>query len=134
MSVMKEHVLIVEDDEMLRSFLTLHLEDAEYKISCAATGEEALSIYAKEKIDLIVLDLTLPDLDGLDILERIRKESAVPILILTVRKSQIDKLIGLGYGASAYLAKPVDPRELTLWVGKLLDPDSPDETEPATLF
>lgn len=131
---MKEHVLIVEDDEHLRSILTLHLEAAEYKISSAGTGEEALSIYAKEKIDLILLDLTLPDLDGMNILERIRKESSVPILILTARKSKIDKLIGLGSGASVYLAKPVEPQELIMRVGKLLDPDCTDETEPATLF
>ncbi len=131
---MKEHVLIVEDDEHLRSILALHLEDAEYKISSAGTGEEALSLYAKEKIDLILLDLTLPDIDGMNILERIRKESAVPILILTARKSKFDKLIGLGSGASAYLSKPVKPQELILRVGKLLDPDSTDETEPASHF
>ncbi len=130
---MKEHVLIVEDDELLRSLLTLHLEDAEYKISSAETGEEALSIYAREKIDLIMLDLTLPDLDGMDVLERIRKESSIPILILTARKSKIDKLIGHGSGASVYMAKPVEPQELILRVGELLDPDSPNETEPATL-
>ncbi len=118
---MKEHVLIVEDEEMLRSFLTLHLTDAGYQISSAATGKEALSIYAKEKFDLILLDLTLPDIDGLDIVERIRKESAVPILILTARKSEIDKLIGLGFGANAYLTKPVEPQELILRVGKLLE-------------
>jgi two-component system response regulator RegX3 len=131
---MKEHVLIVEDDEQQRSFLALHLENADYKISSAATGEEALSIYAREKIDLILLDLTLPDLDGLEILEQIRRESKVPILILTARKSQMDKLIGLGFGASAYLAKPVDPKEFILRVGKLLDPNSLEETEPAMLF
>jgi DNA-binding response OmpR family regulator len=131
---MKEHVLIVEDDGQLRSILALHLEDAEYKVSSAATGEEALSIYGKENIDLILLDLTLPDLDGMDILERIRKESSVPILILTARKSKIDKLIGHGSGANVYLAKPVEPQELILQVGKLLDPHSPDETEPAMLF
>ena len=127
-------ILIVEDEKTARHTFSRILENVEHQVSSVGTGEEALSIYAKEKIDLILLDLTLPDLDGMDVLERIRKESAVPILVLSGRTSKIDKLVGRGFGANAYLAKPVESQELIFWVDKLLDPNSPDDTDSLTLF
>lgn len=120
---MRNHVLIVEDDEMVQAFVALHLENEGYIVSKAATGGEGLDILAGEEIDLVLLDLNLPDGDGLSIAQKIRETSSVPIIILTARKGQDDKLMGLGLGADEYLTKPIDPKELFLRVRNLLDRD-----------
>ncbi len=140
---MTTHILIVEDDEMLRSFIALHLENEGYGVSATGTGRESLSILAEEKIDLILLDLNLPDGDGLSIAQRIREVSTVPIIILTARKGKDDRLIALGLGADEYLTKPVDPKELFLRIRNLLDrmasirpahdPAAPSSTPAQTL-
>ena len=118
---MTTHILIVEDDEMIQSFITLHLENEGYRVSKAATGAQGIDIFTREEIDLILLDLNLPDGDGLSIAQQIREKSSVPIIILTARQGLDDKLIGLGLGADDYLTKPVDPQELFLRVRNLLD-------------
>lgn len=80
---MNNHVLIVEDDEMVQKFVALHLQNEGYRTSTAITGAEALSILGQETIDLILLDLNLPDGDGLSIAQKVRETSSVPIIILT---------------------------------------------------
>ena len=123
---MEGHVLIVEDDEMLRTYLALHIKDNGYRVSVAGTAQEALFIFADKEIDLVLLDLGLPDRDGFDLVELIRKKSRVPIVILTARRGKIDKLISYGFGANKYLTKPVDPQELVLRIRHLLAPASAD--------
>ena len=136
---MEGQVLIVEDDEMLQTYLALHLKDKGCRVSVAATAQEALFIFVDEEIDLVLLDLGLPDRDGFDLVELIRKKSRVPIVILTARSGKIDELIGFGVGANEYLAKPVDSQELVLRVHNLLDSASadaatPDNTSSDSLF
>ncbi len=123
---MEGHVLIVEDDEMLQTYLALHLKDNGCRVSVAGTAQEALFIFVDEEIDLVLLDLGLPDGDGFDLVELIRKKSPVPIVILTARSGKIDELIGFGVGANEYLTKPVDSQELVLRIRNLLDPASAD--------
>ena len=119
---MEKTVLIIDDDETIQSFLALHLEGNGYRVSVAGSAQEALFKFVDLDIDLVLLDLGLPDRDGLDVLELIRKKSQVPIVVLTARRGSIDTLVGMGFGANAYLYKPVDPQELILQVGKLLEP------------
>ena len=119
---MEGHVLIVEDDEIIQSFLALHLESNGYRVSVAGGAQEALFKFVDLDFDLVLLDLGLPDRDGLDVLELIRKKSRVPIVVLTARCGSIDTLVGMGFGANAYLYKPVDPQEVILQVGNLLEP------------
>ncbi len=127
---MEGHVLIVEDDEMLQTYLALHLKDNGCRVSVAGTAQEALFIFADKEIDLVLLDLGLPDRDGFDLVELIRKKSRVPIIILTARRGKIDELIGYGVGANEYLAKPVDLQELVLRIRHLLDPAGADVATP----
>jgi len=118
---MARHVLIIEDDEMVQAFVALHLENEGYVVSKASTGGDGLNTLAGEEIDLVLLDLNLPDGDGLSIAQKIREKSSIPIIILTARKGQDDKLMGLGLGADEYLTKPIEPEELFLRVRNLLD-------------
>ena len=104
-------VLVVEDETSIASFVALYLKNAGYRIQTAGTGREALERVAAEKPSLIVLDLMLPDVDGLEVCRRIRQTSDVPILMLTARDEDVDKIIGLEVGADDYLTKPFNPRD-----------------------
>src|ERR687896_2490814 len=106
------NVLVVEDEASIASFVALYLKNAGYAVKTAATGGEALSQAAGGDVSLIILDLMLPDLDGIEVCRRIRKTSDVPILMLTARDEDVDKIIGLEVGADDYLTKPFNPREL----------------------
>ena len=105
-------VLVVEDETSIASFVALYLKNAGYRIQTAGTGREALERAAAEKPSLIVLDLMLPDVDGLEVCRRIRQSSDVPILMLTARGDAMDRVVGLEIGADDYLPKPFEPREL----------------------
>ena len=118
---MTEHVLIVEDEEFVLALMGAYLRDAGFKISLAANGREMLALIDKEKVDLILLDLGLPDEDGLVLTRQIRARSTVPIIVLTGRTGQEDRLAALELGADDYLTKPCDPREIVLRVHNLLD-------------
>ena len=107
-----EKVLIVEDDEGISDFVKLELEHEGYSTCLASTGRMALEVFVAEKPDLILLDIMLPELSGLEVLRRIRKESNVPVIILTARGETYDKVNGLNAGADDYLAKPFSIEEL----------------------
>jgi two-component system, OmpR family, alkaline phosphatase synthesis response regulator PhoP len=115
-----QSVLIVEDEQSIASFVALYLKNAGYAVRTAATGGAALNAFASEIPSLILLDLNLPDMDGIEICRRIRKSSDVPILMLTARDEDIDKIIGLEVGADDYLTKPFNPRELVARVKAVL--------------
>lgn len=108
----KPVLLVVEDELAIRRFLRTALRAQGYTLFEAATGTEALTLAARERPDLILLDLGLPDLDGLDVLGRLREWSTVPVIILSARGQEADKVRGLDAGADDYLAKPFGVPEL----------------------
>jgi DNA-binding response OmpR family regulator len=114
------NVLVVEDEPSIASFVSLYLKNAGYTVRTAGTGGAALNAVASEIPSLILLDLNLPDMDGVEICRRIRKTSDVPILMLTARDEDVDKIIGLEVGADDYLTKPFNPRELVARVKAVL--------------
>src|SRR5205807_1057350 len=113
-------VLVVEDEASIASFVSLYLKNAGYAVRTAATGGEALTQVAADQPALIVLDLNLPDIDGIEVCRRLRKNADVPILMLTARDEDVDKIIGLEVGADDYLTKPFNPRELVARVKSIL--------------
>ena len=124
-------MLIVEDESSIASFVSLYLKKAGYDVEVAATGSEALE-KAEKSPSLIVLDLMLPDMDGIDVCRRLRKRSDVPILMLTARDEDIDKIIGLEVGADDYMTKPFNPRELVARIKSILRRATPERREAET--
>ena len=105
-------VLIVEDEPKIAQLVRDYLERAAFRVATARDGSEALRRARTERPDLVVLDLGLPGLDGLDVARALRRDSNVPILMLTARDDEADKLVGLELGADDYVTKPFSPREL----------------------
>jgi DNA-binding response OmpR family regulator len=122
-------VLVVEDESSIASFVALYLKNAGYAVKTSATGNDALAEVAAETPALIVLDLMLPDIDGIEVCRRIRKTSDVPILMLTARDEDVDKIIGLEVGADDYLTKPFNPRELVARIRSVLRRAAPERRE-----
>ena len=113
-------ILIVEDEESYREPLVYQLTREGYDVSAAATGEEGLELFTKGGIDLVLLDLMLPGLDGTALCRRIREQSRVPIIMLTAKSAEIDKVVGLEIGADDYITKPYSFRELLARVRAVL--------------
>jgi DNA-binding response OmpR family regulator len=107
-----ERILLVEDEPRLAAMIRDYLGEAGLLVSIAGTGEAAVAAQARDGFDAIVLDLMLPDIDGLEVCRRIRARSEVPILMLTARGDTMDRVVGLELGADDYLPKPFEPREL----------------------
>ena len=105
-----ERILVVEDDCQIRNFIKYIIEKEGYKLFNACNGESALSIIVSEKIDLIILDLGLPDFDGIKIIEKIREWSEVPIIVVSARDQDKDKVLALDTGADDYITKPFSAR------------------------
>jgi two-component system alkaline phosphatase synthesis response regulator PhoP len=122
-------VLVVEDESSIASFVALYLKNAGYSVKTAANGSEGLAQVAASQPALIVLDLMLPDIDGIEVCRRIRKSSDVPILMLTARDEDVDKIIGLEVGADDYLTKPFNPRELVARVKSILRRAAPERRQ-----
>lgn len=107
-----ERILVVEDDCQIRNFIKYIIEKEGYKLFNACNGKSALSIIVSEKIDLIILDLGLPDFDGIKIIEKIREWSEVPIIVVSARDQDKDKVLALDTGADYYITKPFSASEL----------------------
>ncbi|ALG06454.1 response regulator transcription factor [Kibdelosporangium phytohabitans] len=114
------HVLVVDDDETVRDVVRRYLELAGHEVTLAGDGEHALDLVARSEPDLIVLDLMLPGIDGLEVCRRIRQRSAVPVVMLTALGEEENRIAGLRLGADDYVTKPFSPRELALRVGSVL--------------
>ena len=117
---MAEKILAVEDDQDLLELLSYNLENAGYRVVTAADGLSALNSAREQLPDLIILDLMLPDIDGFEICRQVRKKSDIPVLMLTARREDVDKVVGLELGADDYLTKPFNPRELVARVKAVL--------------
>src|SRR5213083_2379901 len=99
-------ILLVDDEDSVQKLLTYPLEREGFRVLQARDGEEALEQFSSERVDLVVLDLMLPKLDGLEVCKRLRARSAVPIIMLTARDDELDKVVGLELGADDYITKP----------------------------
>ena len=122
-------VLVVEDESSIASFVALYLKNAGYTVRTAATGNDALAQAGTGDVDLVVLDLMLPDIDGIEVCRRLRKTTDMPILMLTARDEDVDKIIGLEVGADDYMTKPFNPRELVARVKSILRRAGPERRE-----
>ena len=109
---MAARVLMIDDDDRLAGMVSDYLGGAGFRVTVAGTGAKGEALLKRESFDAVILDLMLPDADGLDLCRRLRGESDVPILMLTARGEPMDRVVGLELGADDYLAKPFEPREL----------------------
>ena len=109
---MTNHILIVEDEEKIIALLRDYLEKANYRVSSIERGDQVISHLKKTSPDLVLLDVMLPGMDGMVVCREIRKFSAVPIIMITAKVEEIDRLLGLELGADDYICKPFSPREL----------------------
>ena len=119
-SVPNQRVLVVDDEAAIRDLVGSYLRNEGFEVDEAADGDEALTRFAQRVPDLVVLDLRLPGIGGLDVLRSIRRTSAVYVIVLTARADEADKLIGLELGADDYITKPFSPRELVARVRAVL--------------
>jgi len=115
-----ETILVVDDEPKIVKTVRAYLENAGYRVVTAAGGQLALTLFRHEKPALVVLDLGLPGLDGLDVARALRRESDIPLIMLTARVDEADRLIGLELGADDYMTKPFSPRELVARVRAVL--------------
>jgi len=113
-------ILLVDDEESVQKLLAFPLEREGFRVLQARDGQEALDRFASEQVDLVVLDVMLPKLDGLEVCKRLRAESEVPIIMLTARDDELDKVLGLELGADDYITKPFSIREFRSRVRALL--------------
>lgn len=128
---MSQKILVIEDEEGIVHLLNLYLKDAGYSVIAAKDGADGLELHAREHPDLVILDIMLPTIDGFEICRRIRAWSKTPILMLTARSSEDDRIQGLDTGADDYLVKPFSPRELVSRVRAILRRTSSVESNAA---
>jgi len=117
---MNEKILLVEDEKTLAKALKFNLEKEGFRVEVAFDGEEALNAMSREEPDLVILDLMLPKIDGYEVCRSIRRSSDVPIIMLTARDEDIDKILGLELGADDYMTKPFNTRELLARIKAIL--------------
>ena len=129
MAQASESILVVEDESSIASFVALYLKNAGYSVRTVAKGADALDQVSSDPPSLTILDLMLPDIDGIEVCKRIRQDSDVPILMLTARDEDVDKIIGLEVGADDYMTKPFNPRELVARVKSILRRSTPERRQ-----
>ena len=116
----RQTILVVEDEAAIADTITYALRTEGFAPLWKTTGRDALAVLAAETVALVVLDVGLPDMSGLDVCRELRKRHTVPVIFLTARSSEVDKIVGLELGADDYLAKPFSPRELTARIRAVL--------------
>jgi DNA-binding response OmpR family regulator len=127
--------VVIEDDAAIGALVLAYLEQAGFDVVCETTGENGLDAVERHDPRVVVLDLALPDLDGLEVCRRLRASRRVPILILTARDEEVDRIVGLELGADDYMTKPFSPRELVARVRAILRRAEPEEEpEESTLI
>jgi two-component system alkaline phosphatase synthesis response regulator PhoP len=131
--MMPPKILVVDDEPQIVSIVKAYLEKAGYPVVTAKDGPGAVSAFQREKPGLMILDLNLPGMDGLDVCRVIRRESNIPILMLTARVEEADRLVGLELGADDYVVKPFSPREVVARVRTILRRASDAPVKPAVI-
>ncbi len=122
----RDRVLVVEDEEAIRELVAFHLEEAGFTVVQAVDGEQAIALAREEELQLAVLDLMLPKVDGVAVLRELRKLGRLPVIMLTARTEEADRVRGLELGADDYMGKPFSPRELVARVKAVLRRSEPD--------
>jgi DNA-binding response OmpR family regulator len=117
---MAKHILVVDDDALLRRSLSLQLEQTGYRTSTAASAEDALALAKRDRPDLILLDVGLPGMDGLDALRQFQMNDDIPVIFVTARRRELDTILGLELGADGYITKPFNPDVLLAHVKAVL--------------
>lgn len=117
---MSKKILVVDDEPQILKVLIAYLEKAGYQVLSATDGKTALALFNKEHPDFLILDLNLPEMDGLEVCKAVRRDSNIPIMMLTARVEEADRLIGLELGADDYVIKPFSPREVVARVKTIL--------------
>jgi two-component system catabolic regulation response regulator CreB len=131
------NILIVEDEPAIADTIQYALETEGFSPLAAPTGQEALELMASHAIDLVILDIGLPDINGFELCKRIRQKSALPIIFLTARNEEVDRVVGLEIGGDDYVVKPFSPRELTARVKAVLrrtQSNGPSGPPPQTVW
>ncbi len=113
-------ILVIEDEDSICDLITLYFEKAGYQVVCTGDGARGLEMIKSERPDLVILDLMLPGMDGLDVCKEIRKTSNIPLIMLSARVDEVDRVLGLEIGADDYVTKPFSPRELLARVKAVL--------------
>src|SRR5512139_497810 len=124
---MTQRILVVDDEPAVTDLLAYNLRKAHYEVMTAADGRAALRLAGECKPDLILLDLMIPEVDGLDVCRELRKSSGVPIIMITARGEEIDRVVGLEIGADDYVTKPFSVRELLARIKAVLRRTQPDD-------
>jgi len=130
---MSQKILVIDDEREIVKLVKAYLEQAGFKVATASDGQEGLTVFRHEKPDLVVLDLNLPRIDGLDVCRTIRRESDTPVIMLTARVEEQDRLIGLELGADDYIVKPFSPREVVARVRAVMRRVKPVASTPETI-
>lgn len=117
---MKTKVLVVDDEQDILDLVRYHLEREGYQVVGCRDGKSALDLVGRDNPDLVILDLLMPGVDGLEVCRRLRRDSAIPIIMLTAKADEMDKVVGLELGADDYVTKPFSPRELVARVRAIL--------------
>jgi len=130
---MNAKILIVEDEQAIADNIQYALETEGFETRCLLSGMQVMPLLDKEAIDLIILDIGLPDINGLELCKEIRKNHSLPIIFLTARSAEIDRVVGLEIGADDYVVKPFSPRELCARVKAIFRRTQPPVTERPTL-
>jgi two-component system response regulator ResD len=115
-----KNILFADDEEKIRQIVSVYLKREGYNVQLAVDGEEALKLFKQKKWDMIILDIMMPKADGIKVCQEIRKTSQVPVIMLTARNDEIDRVLGLEIGADDYVGKPFSPRELMARVKAVL--------------
>ncbi len=134
--MMKEKILIIEDDKHISKLVKYNLEKAGYDCLAVDDGEKALSTLEKEAVDLIILDIMLPKMDGFEVCRALKQDvklKQVPIIMLTAKGEEVDRIVGLELGADDYVVKPFSPRELVLRVKAILKRNKPQGSPKDTI-
>lgn len=128
---MAKHILVIDDDTLLRRSLSLQLVQAGYRTSTAVQAEDGLALARRDRPDLILLDIGLPGMDGLDALRQIQQDLDVPVIFVTARRRELDTILGLELGADDYITKPYDPDVLLARVKAVLRRSAKQQARPA---